>query len=65
VLETTVQHVIPHAASIGALIGFRPIYFVLPLLLGTGLLFICEFISGRFRVRKEPQAGKAAQASSV
>lgn len=65
VLETTVQHVVPDAASIGALIAFRAIYFVLPLILGTGLLFICEFIPGRSRPGKEPQAGKPAQASSA
>jgi glycosyltransferase 2 family protein len=65
VLETTVPHVIPHAASIGALIAFRAIYFVLPPILGTGLLFICEFIPGHSRVRKESQPGRAAHASSV
>lgn len=38
VLETTVQHVVPNAASIGALIAFRAIYFVAPLIIGTVVL---------------------------
>jgi uncharacterized membrane protein YbhN (UPF0104 family) len=44
VLEATVSHVLPGAASIGALVAFRLIYFVLPLLLGVPILAISEAV---------------------
>jgi len=53
VLETTVRHVVPDAATIGALIAFRAIYFVLPLMLGTGLLLISEFAPRKGQSRKD------------
>jgi uncharacterized membrane protein YbhN (UPF0104 family) len=51
VLEATVSHVLPGAASIGALVAFRVIYFVLPLLIGLPILAISEIVI-RSRGRK-------------
>lgn len=47
VLETAVAYVAPDAASIGALIAFRCIYFLLPLVLGTMLFIISEIVFRR------------------
>ncbi|MEZ2224030.1 UPF0104 family protein [Rhizobium sp. RCC_161_2] len=44
VIETTVAYIVPDAASIGALVAFRCIYFLIPLLLGTTLLIIGELV---------------------
>lgn len=44
VLEATVFYVLPEAASIGALIAFRCVYFFIPLLMGISLLLIGELI---------------------
>ncbi|MBB4566820.1 lysylphosphatidylglycerol synthase domain-containing protein [Rhizobium leucaenae] len=44
VLETTVAYIVPEAASIGALIAFRCIYFFIPLVLGTMLLITSELV---------------------
>jgi uncharacterized membrane protein YbhN (UPF0104 family) len=49
VLEATVSHVLPGAASIGALVAFRVIYFVLPLLIGLPILAICEVVFRRHK----------------
>jgi uncharacterized membrane protein YbhN (UPF0104 family) len=47
VLEATVAYVVPKEASIGALIAFRCVYFFIPLVLGTTLLFISEVVLRR------------------
>ncbi|MGY5810328.1 lysylphosphatidylglycerol synthase domain-containing protein [Rhizobium sp. LEGMi198b] len=44
VIETTVSYIVPNAASIGALIAFRCIYFLIPLILGTTLLIASELM---------------------
>jgi uncharacterized membrane protein YbhN (UPF0104 family) len=44
VLEATVSHVLPGAASIGALVAFRVIYFILPLLIGLPTFAISEVV---------------------
>ncbi|MBZ9792577.1 lysylphosphatidylglycerol synthase domain-containing protein [Rhizobium sp. 3T7] len=46
VLEATVTTVLPGAASIGGLVAFRVIYFLLPLLLGLPVFAISELIIG-------------------
>jgi uncharacterized membrane protein YbhN (UPF0104 family) len=58
VLEATVRHVMPGSASIGALVAFRAIYFLLPLASGLGLLAISEVrnrVKGRHRSKDAVQ----------
>jgi uncharacterized membrane protein YbhN (UPF0104 family) len=47
VLEATTQFLLPQAATIGAVIAFRCVYFFLPLPLGLLLLAISERVLGR------------------
>jgi hypothetical protein len=67
VLEATVAYITPDVASIGALIAFRCIYFLIPLMLGTTLLIASElaFRHRSFRT-KEPAkvADKATRTPS-
>ncbi|MEF0943705.1 lysylphosphatidylglycerol synthase domain-containing protein [Rhizobium sp. BR 362] len=59
VIETTVSYIVPNAASIGALIAFRCIYFLIPLILGTTLLIVSELAS-RHRSARTKDPAKAA-----
>lgn len=49
VLEVTVRHVMGDQASIGALVAFRVIYFLIPLAIGLPMSLITEAV---FRARK-------------
>ena len=49
VLEATVSHVLPGAASIGALVAFRVLYFLIPLFAGIPLFVISEFVMKKKR----------------
>lgn len=60
VLEATVSHVLPGAASIGALIAFRVIYFLLPLLIGLMVFAASELV---IRKRSTARSKKRAQKS--
>jgi uncharacterized membrane protein YbhN (UPF0104 family) len=44
VLEATIVHVLPGAASIAAVIAYRVIYYFIPLAIGLSLLVASEFI---------------------
>ncbi|TCU31909.1 lysylphosphatidylglycerol synthase domain-containing protein [Rhizobium azibense] len=44
VIEATVSYVLPGAASIGSLVAFRVIYFLVPLLIGLPTFAISEFV---------------------
>ncbi len=57
VLEATVSHVLPGAASIGALVAFRVIYFVMPLLIGLPIFGISEIV---IRKRGKPVSKDSA-----
>jgi uncharacterized membrane protein YbhN (UPF0104 family) len=57
VLEATVTHVLPGAASIGALVAFRAIYFLLPLVPGLALLAASEFWRRATRGQKSKNSG--------
>ncbi len=59
VIETTVAYIVPNAASIGALVAFRCIYFLIPLLLGTTLLIIGELVFRRRSARAKSSAEAA------
>ncbi len=65
VLEATVTTVLPGAASIGGLVAFRVIYFLVPLLLGLPVFAISELITRNVKKKRldkgrekpsEPQA---------
>jgi uncharacterized membrane protein YbhN (UPF0104 family) len=58
VLEATVRHVLPDSASIGALVAFRAIYFLLPLALGLALLAISEMWSRLKDGRRSKDGGQ-------
>ena len=58
VLEATVSHILPEAASVGALVAFRMIYFLLPLLIGLPIFAISEIV---FRKRKKASEDRADQ----
>jgi uncharacterized membrane protein YbhN (UPF0104 family) len=60
VLEVTVRHVMGDQASIGALVAFRVIYFLIPLAIGLPLTLITEAV---FRVRKGSSEGAASNGS--
>jgi uncharacterized membrane protein YbhN (UPF0104 family) len=47
VIETVVQHLLPQSSTIGALIAFRVIYYLVPLCVGGALLAISELALGR------------------
>ena len=49
VLEATVSAVLPGAASVGGLIAFRVIYFLIPLLGGLMTLALNEILLGKHR----------------
>ncbi|WP_455873934.1 lysylphosphatidylglycerol synthase domain-containing protein [Rhizobium yanglingense] len=44
VIEATVSYVLPGAASIGALVAFRVIYFLVPLMIGLPVFAISEVV---------------------
>jgi len=44
VLEATVLYILPGAASVGALIAFRVIYFFIPLFIGVPLFLVSEAV---------------------
>jgi uncharacterized membrane protein YbhN (UPF0104 family) len=52
VLEATVSHVLPGAASVGALVAFRVLYFLIPLFIGIPLFIISELVAKRRKNRK-------------
>ncbi|MBB3317601.1 hypothetical protein FHT77_003490 [Rhizobium sp. BK181] len=58
VLEAIVNHVLPGSASIGALVAFRVVYFLLPLMIGLAVFGISELT---FRKRKATSSTKPAQ----
>lgn len=65
VLEATVSHVLPGAASIGALVAFRVIYFILPLMIGVPLFAISEMvIRKRGRTTSEDRGRKPSDAQA-
>ncbi|MBB3452675.1 hypothetical protein FHT86_000931 [Rhizobium sp. BK313] len=59
VLESTVAYITPDVASIGALIVFRCIYCLIPLMLGTTLLIASE-LAFRHRSVGTKEPAKAA-----
>ncbi|WP_208247259.1 lysylphosphatidylglycerol synthase domain-containing protein (plasmid) [Rhizobium sp. T1470] len=62
VLEATVSHVLPGAASIGALVAFRVIYFLLPLLIGLTVFAASELVlRKRSAARSKERAQKPSQ----
>jgi glycosyltransferase 2 family protein len=54
VLEATVGHVMGGQATIGSLVAFRVIYFLIPLFIGLPLSLIVEAV---FRARKARDGG--------
>ena len=54
VLEATVRHVMGDQASIGSLVAFRVIYFLIPLAIGIPVALVTEAV---FRARKRSSAG--------
>ncbi|WP_040674987.1 lysylphosphatidylglycerol synthase domain-containing protein [Rhizobium grahamii] len=67
VLEATVNHVLPGNASIGALVAFRVIYFLLPLMVGLIVLGISELILRKRKIAStvSTQDATEAQAQSL
>lgn len=65
VLEATVSHVLPGAASIGALVAFRVIYFIVPLLIGIPLFAISEVVlRKRGKMVSEDRGGQPSDAQA-
>ncbi|NLS05319.1 UPF0104 family protein [Rhizobium sp. P32RR-XVIII] len=64
VLEATISHVLPGAASIGALVAFRMIYFLLPLLIGLPVFAISEVVFHRRKKVSEDNADQPADAQT-
>lgn len=64
VLEATISHILPGAASIGALVAFRMIYFLLPLLIGLPLFAISEVVFRRRKKVSEDTADQPADAQT-
>ena len=64
VLEATVSHVLPGAASIGALVAFRVIYFLLPLFIGLPILGISELVLRNRKPSSEEHADQTANAQA-
>lgn len=62
VLEATVKHVMGDQASIGALVAFRVIYFLIPLAIGLPLSLITEAV---FRARKTHAGNPASNGSAA
>lgn len=62
VLEVTVRHVMGDQASIGALVAFRVIYFLIPLAIGLPFLLVTEAV---FRARKGSTDGAASNGSAA
>jgi uncharacterized membrane protein YbhN (UPF0104 family) len=56
ILETTLAYAVPNAASIGALIAFRLIYYLIPLLFGGVTMMIAELIFSRRSAKPEHAA---------
>lgn len=57
VLETAIGYLLGSAASIGALIAFRAVYFFIPLPLGLVCLLVSEALvasKGETRLRNSP-----------
>ncbi|OEC96233.1 lysylphosphatidylglycerol synthase domain-containing protein [Rhizobium sp. YK2] len=53
ILETTLAYAVPNAASIGALIAFRLIYYLIPLLFGGITMMITELIFSQQSAKPE------------
>ncbi len=65
VLEATVSHVLPGAASIGALVAFRVIYFIVPLLIGIPVFAISEVVlRKRGKAASEDRGGQPSDAQA-
>jgi len=64
VLEATITHILPGAASIGALVAFRMIYFLLPLLIGLPVFAISEVVFHKRRKVSEDTADQPADAQT-
>ncbi|MGE7369448.1 lysylphosphatidylglycerol synthase transmembrane domain-containing protein [Neorhizobium sp. NPDC001467] len=62
VLEVTVRHVMGDQASIGALVAFRVIYFLIPLAIGLPLSLVTEAV---FRARKSHHAPASSSGSAA
>lgn len=62
VLEATTQFLLPQAATIGAVIAFRAVYFFLPLPLGLVLLGISERFFRTHPVKSKRASGTRARA---
>lgn len=62
VLEVTVKHVMGDQASIGALVAFRVIYFLIPLAIGLPLSLITEAV---FRARKSRSSDTVSSGSAA
>ena len=64
VLEATVSHVLPGAASIGALVAFRVVYFLLPLFIGLPILGISELMLRKRKPSSEEHTDETADAQA-
>ncbi|PKA41841.1 lysylphosphatidylglycerol synthase domain-containing protein [Rhizobium sullae] len=65
VIEATVSYVLPGAASIGALVAFRAIYFLFPLLIGLPAFAISEaVIPKRKQVSSEDRSQQSTHAQT-
>jgi len=64
VLEVTVRAVLPGTASIGALVAFRVIYFLLPLVLGLSVLAVSEIAFNREKKKSLNFSGKPPRVAS-
>ncbi|MGI2032053.1 lysylphosphatidylglycerol synthase transmembrane domain-containing protein [Rhizobium panacihumi] len=62
VLEVTVKHVMGDQASIGALVAFRVVYFLIPLAIGLPLSLITEAV---FRSRKSRSSDTVSSGSAA
>ena len=64
VLEATVSHVLPGAASVGALVAFRVIYFLIPLFIGLPIFAISEVLIRRRRTASEDRRDETPNAQT-
>jgi glycosyltransferase 2 family protein len=60
VIETVVRYLLPDAKVIGALVAFRAVYFLLPLMLGGPLFGLTELVLKRERAVNNRQAIKGS-----
>lgn len=61
VLEATVSHVLPGSASVGALVAFRVIYFVMPLFIGLAMFAASEIVIRKRKPRGERSEDRREQ----